>query len=99
MSALSMPTCGRPGSVSSILTAIVGEVGTAPIPVKGLVAPGFGMLTCAVLPPVTTVDDDNDGTAVFGVDFLALLVQAVASRAMIRLVMKTSRRVRAVWVC
>jgi hypothetical protein len=38
---LSTPTCGRPGGVSSILTAMTGVLGGAPTPVSGLTRVGF----------------------------------------------------------
>src|SRR6185437_10940185 len=59
MSALSIPTCGRPGGVSSILTAMVGVVGTAPIPVYGLTAlgaAGAGVDAVAVVEVAVDVD-------------------------------------------
>jgi hypothetical protein len=37
-----MPTWGRPGAVSSILTAIVGLFGTGPMPVNGFFRAGLG---------------------------------------------------------
>src|SRR3954453_11674216 len=52
MSAALMPRCGRPGAVSSILTEMVGVVGTPPIPVYGFLAGGGG----GVLVGVAEVD-------------------------------------------
>src|SRR3954462_1580389 len=43
MSALLMPTCGRPGAVSSIFTAIVERFGTLPIPVNQFLCGAFGL--------------------------------------------------------
>src|SRR6478672_12225753 len=42
-SARSMLRCGRPGAVSSILTAITGFAGTPPTPVSGFFGAGFGL--------------------------------------------------------
>src|SRR4051794_10633822 len=42
MSAWFTPTCGRPGSVSSIFTEITGDLGTPPIPVNGFFGAGLG---------------------------------------------------------
>src|SRR5689334_14136120 len=81
MSAWLMPTCGRPGAVSSILTEIVGVVGTAPMPVYGFLGAGLGGGGGV---------DDEEGAVVVGAgelggaDFFGLLSPlhaAVASSA------------------
>src|SRR4051812_30251357 len=54
MSAWLMPTCGRPGSVSSILTEMTGDRGTAPSPVNGFLAAGGAGVVGAALDVVGT---------------------------------------------
>src|SRR5438067_1359410 len=94
MSALSMPTCGRPGAVSSILTAIVGVFGTPPMPVNGFTASAAGGRPLVVLGEAAA-DDAAGVVAPPAVDFfLSLPVHAVASRPTATVVTRTNRDVR-----
>src|SRR3954451_24824493 len=66
MSALLIPSCGRPGAVSSIFTAIVGRLGTGPMPVNGFAATGSG----AGLGRLDDEDDEDEGRAGGGAELV-----------------------------
>src|SRR5690349_21637175 len=88
-SARSMPTCGRPGAVSSIFTAMTGSLGRLPMPVSGLTDAwwcgfglgfglDFGLGAGAALDEVVA---GGGAAEVLGGADEPLLVQALASRA------------------
>src|SRR3954447_17138119 len=79
MSASFTPTCGPPGSVSSIFTEITGDVGTPPMPVNGFFGAGFGG-GGVVDADVVGAGLDGGGVEVF-LDLLSPLQAALARRA------------------
>src|SRR5690349_24964959 len=82
-----MPSCGRPGAVSSILTAMSGSLGAFPNPVSGLTAAwclwctlGFGLGAGFGVGVADELVDGGGGGDELGAGE-PLLVQAVASTA------------------
>src|SRR5437773_6111350 len=79
-----MPTCGRPGAVSSILTAMTGVLGGAPTPVSGLTGAGFFF-------GAGELDDDELDDCVTGAAAFLWWLQATRDVASTTAQVRTSR--------